>query len=88
MARLLYQKYGMHSVHGSQPLRPNSSRLWKTLWPHFLNLQHMSRWRVGNGNIPFWQTNWMGEVLNATSDSSMTVCNGLQNMSSLHHLLT
>lgn len=50
-ARLLYQKYGLQSVHGLRPPRPNSSRLWKVLWPHFQNLQVMSQWRVGSGQI-------------------------------------
>lgn len=87
-AQLLYQKYGLNGVHVFQPARPNSSRLWKVLCPRFRNLRYMSRWRVGSGQILFWQMNWMGEVLDAASDSLMTVCQGLENLDSLQHQIT
>lgn len=48
----------------------------------------MSRGRVGSGQILFWQMNWMGEVLDAASDSLMTVCQGLENLDSLQHQIT
>lgn len=49
--RLLIQKYGKQSVYNANEIRCNSSKLWRTLFPHFQNLINMSRWQVGKGDI-------------------------------------
>lgn len=66
--RLLRQKYGVQSVHTSNMLRANSSKLWRTIFPHFQTLLHMSHWEVGKGNISFWRTKWCGEILGPEQD--------------------
>lgn len=89
LARLLYEKYGLLGIHGQHTFRPNySSRLWKVLYLHFQNLQHMSCWRVGEGSIRFWQTNRIGEILDASSDSAWTLKHGMENLASIQHMLT
>lgn len=48
--RLLRQKYGVQSVYSTTALRANSSKLWRTLFPHFQTLLQMSHWEVGKGD--------------------------------------
>lgn len=48
----------------------------------------MSCWGIGKGNISFWTTNWCGEILNVSRNTSLTVRDGLNDLRSIEHLLT
>lgn len=69
-------------------MRATSSKLWRTLLPHFQNLAHMSRWQLGKGNVSFWHDNWCGEVLGTELDDDLSVKDGLAILSSLVHRLS
>lgn len=86
--RLLFQKYGSGRVHEEKLSLSKSSKLWKTLFPHFQRLENMSQWQIGRGAIPFWGTNWCGEIFNHNIHPELTVCEGIQNLHSMQHLFT
>lgn len=78
MVETSYAKYGV--IDNNFQLRQNSSRLWKVLYPHFHNLQHLCHWNVSCGNILVWSSNWMGEILEPYSFSQLSVREALQNL--------
>lgn len=39
----------------------------------------------GSGQILFWQMNWMGEILDATSTSLMTMQQGLESLGDIQY---
>lgn len=66
-SKMLSAKYGV--LDDSIQPRQSSSRLWKVFCPHFQNLQRMSRWQVGRGDILFWSSNWSGEIFDPLPSS-------------------
>lgn len=43
---------------------------------------------MGSGQILFWQMNWMGEILDATSTSLMTMQQGLESLGDIPYRIT
>lgn len=86
-SRMLLQKYGTTSVYAGNALRANSSKLWRTLYPHFQILSMMSHWQVGKGDISFWRSKWCGEILNPDMDDECTVREGIQSLHSFTQVL-
>lgn len=86
--RMLLQKYGKDSVYNGNSRFSNSSRLWKTIYPHFQRLINVSQWQVGRGEMSFWGSNWCGEVLSLGMNAALTVQEGLHQIDNLKHELS
>lgn len=41
----------------------SDSPLWRRLAAHYPWLLQLSKWLIGKGNVSFWNSNWVGEVL-------------------------
>lgn len=85
---MLLQKYGSTNVYGEASIHSNSSKLWRTLLPHFQTLIETSHWQIGKGDISFWCSNRIGEILKASFDEEVTVKQGLDNIKNFAHILT
>lgn len=49
--------------NGTWSHHTNDSPLWTSLHKQLPMLTRLCRWVVGEGNIPFWGTNWIGESI-------------------------
>lgn len=48
----------------------------------------MSIWTVGKRDIYFWRTNWLGEIIDHTNPSSLTISQGIQDINLMQNTLT
>lgn len=76
-ARILRKKYGVDSSRGEYSRSQSASALWRQMYPHFQTFQGIGKWSVGEGKISFWRSNWLGQVLDQTNSSHITVREGL-----------
>lgn len=61
--RKLLQKYGDRSIYANTPPLAATSKLWRTVFPHFQNFLQLSHWQLGKGDISSWCANWCGEII-------------------------
>lgn len=75
--RILRQKYGLDSEKGVFKRAQSASALWRQIYPHFQNFEDIGIWSIGRGQISFWRSNWVGEILDRTSSSNIKVREGV-----------